>query len=149
MSTWATAFLSWWNFYPSLSTPKNQRWIPSTSPLQKTHGGFQQFRTDETHYLGGWAPSGCKWLGSPPFTSHVYRPFGRGINLLGDLLNMAINHLLTGVILQVGCPRNLGSMVRINGEFHLLLVGGWTTHLKNMLVKMAIFPRDRGESKEC
>ena len=25
------------------------------------------------------------------------------------------------------------------------LVGGWTTHLKNMLVKLEIFPKVRGE----
>ena len=28
------------------------------------------------------------------------------------------------------------------------LVGGWTTHLKNMLVKMGIFPNPRGENKK-
>ena len=30
---------------------------------------------------------------------------------------------------------------------HQKLVGGWTTHLKNMLVKLAHLPRDRGENK--
>ena len=28
------------------------------------------------------------------------------------------------------------------------LAGGWTTPLKNMLVKMGIFPKDRGENKK-
>ena len=42
------------------------------------------------------------WLGSPPFISHEFRPFGKGTTRsLGDLLTMVINHLLTGVILQV------------------------------------------------
>ncbi len=27
--------------------------------------------------------------------------------------------------------------------------GGWTTHLKKMLVKMGIFPKFRGENKTC
>ena len=30
-----------------------------------------------------------------------FRPFGRGITQLGDLLNMVITHLLSGMILQV------------------------------------------------
>ena len=32
-------------------------------------------------------PRTCKWLGSPPFMSHLYRPFGRGptTRSLGDL----------------------------------------------------------------
>ena len=49
-------------------------------------------------------PSGCKWLGSPPFVSHKVRPFGKGptTRSLGDILTMVINHLLTGMILQVG-----------------------------------------------
>ena len=29
------------------------------------------------------------------------------------------------------------------------LLGGWTTHLKNMLVKLDHFPRDRGKNKKC
>ena len=29
------------------------------------------------------------------------------------------------------------------------LVGGWTTPLKNMLVKMGIFPNFRGENQKC
>ena len=32
-------------------------------------------------------PSGCKWLGSPPFISHEVRPFGRGSTLLMGLTN--------------------------------------------------------------
>ena len=30
-----------------------------------------------------------------------------------------------------------------------LLVGGWATHLKNMLVNLEIFPNFRGENKKC
>ena len=40
-----------------------------------------------------------KWLVTP--TDSPFRPFGRGITHLGDLLSMVINHLLTGMILQV------------------------------------------------
>ncbi len=38
---------------------------------------------------------GRKWLGSPPFISHVYRPFGRGTTnpTKGTKLTMVINHL--------------------------------------------------------
>ena len=55
-------------------------------------------------------PMTCKWLGSPPFISHEVRPFGMGITRsLGDLLSMVINHLLTGMILQVnGKPLMVG-----------------------------------------
>ena len=40
-----------------------------------------------------------------------------------------------------------------HGEINLFLgihnlVGGWTTHLKNMIVKMGIFPNFRGENKK-
>ena len=42
------------------------------------------------------------WLGSPPFIT-PFSPFGRGISLLRGLtITMVINHLLTGMILQVG-----------------------------------------------
>ena len=36
-----------------------------------------------------------EWLGSPPFTSHEVRPFGRGptTRSLGDFLTMVIDHL--------------------------------------------------------
>ena len=44
----------------------------------------------------------CKWLGSPSFTSH-FRAFGRETRLLGGLtITMVINHLVIGMILQVG-----------------------------------------------
>ena len=57
------------------------------------------------HMLGGWAPrtdvSGG--LGSPPFISHEVGPFGSGTTLLRGLtITMVINHLLTGMVLQVG-----------------------------------------------
>ena len=42
-----------------------------------------------------------KWLGSPPFISHLGHLEGEQ-PYLGDLLSMVINHLLTGMILQVG-----------------------------------------------
>jgi len=45
-------------------------------------------------------PRTRKWLGSPPFTSHVGH-LEREQPYLGDLLTMVINHLLTGMILQV------------------------------------------------
>ena len=41
-----------------------------------------------------------KWLGSPASTSHVGHLEGEQ-PYLGDLLTMVINHLLTGMILQV------------------------------------------------
>ena len=45
-----------------------------------------------------------KWLGSPLFVSHEVRPFGRGpITPFRELtIIMGINHLLNGMILQVG-----------------------------------------------
>ena len=48
-------------------------------------------------------PSGCNWLGSPPFISHE-TPIWKGKESLlrGRKLTMVINHLLTGMILQVG-----------------------------------------------
>ena len=51
-------------------------------------------------------PRTCKWLGSPPFRSHEKAIWRRGptTRSLGDLETMVINHLLTGMILQVeGC----------------------------------------------
>ena len=46
-------------------------------------------------------PRTRKWLGSPPFTSHLGH-LEREQPYLGDLLTMVdINHLLTGMILQV------------------------------------------------
>ena len=40
-------------------------------------------------------PMTCKWLGSPPFISHLYRPFVRESALLrGRKLTMVINHVL-------------------------------------------------------
>ena len=52
--------------------------------------------------LGGWAPSGCKQLGSPPSASHEW-PFGRGPTTpgLGDFLTRLVNHILSEMILQV------------------------------------------------
>ena len=49
-------------------------------------------------------PRNCKWLGSPPFTSHEVRPFGRGPTTLlrGLTITMVINHLLNGMIIQEG-----------------------------------------------
>ena len=44
-------------------------------------------------------PRTCKWLVTPIYKP--FRPFGRGIALLRDLLTMVINHVLTGMILQV------------------------------------------------
>ena len=41
-----------------------------------------------------------KWLGSPPFISHLGQLEGEQ-PYLKDLLTMVINHLLTGMILQV------------------------------------------------
>ena len=41
-----------------------------------------------------------KWLGSPPFISHLGHLEGKQPHL-GDLLTMVINHLLIGMILQV------------------------------------------------
>ena len=48
----------------------------------------------------------CKWLGSPPIISHKVRPFGRGslTPFRGLRIAMVINHLLNGMILQVGAP---------------------------------------------
>ena len=46
-----------------------------------------------------------KWLVTTIYKP--FSPFGRGITLLtGDLLTMVINHLLTGMILQVGSYRS-------------------------------------------
>ena len=60
--------------------------------------------TSGSHWnlLGGSSQivSGCKWLGSPPFQSHSGHLEGEQ-PFLGDLLTMVINHLLTGMILQV------------------------------------------------
>ena len=44
-----------------------------------------------------------KWLGSPTFIRHEVRPFGRGPTTLlrGLTITMVINHLLSGMILQV------------------------------------------------
>ncbi len=33
-----------------------------------------------------------------------------------------------------------------NWGYNPILVGGWTTHLKNMLVKLDHFPKDRVEN---
>ena len=40
-------------------------------------------------------PMTCKWLGSPPFTSHKVRPFGSGTTriLSGLTITMVINHV--------------------------------------------------------
>ena len=35
------------------------------------------------------------------------------------------------------------------GSSQMVLVGGWTTHLKNMLVNLDHFPNFRGEKKTC
>ncbi len=48
-----------------------------------------------------------KWLGSPPFISHEVWPFVREQPQLGDVLTMVINHLLSGMILQVSQESNL------------------------------------------
>ena len=41
-----------------------------------------------------WTPTWRKWLGSPPFTSHEVRPFGRETTLLSGLrITMIIHHL--------------------------------------------------------
>ena len=50
-------------------------------------------------------PSGCKWLITP-----IYKPWKGHLQgvpqpYLGDLLTMVINHLLTGMILQVPSPK--------------------------------------------
>ena len=46
-------------------------------------------------------PSTCKWLGSPPFISHLDHLEGEQQPYFEDLLRMVINHLLNGMILQV------------------------------------------------
>ena len=70
---------------------------------------------EETWHLGGMAPEipikrthitrriipVSNWLGSPPFISHLAYLEGE-YPYLGDLLTMVINHLLNGMILQVG-----------------------------------------------
>ena len=48
-----------------------------------------------------------KWLGSPLFISHLAHLEGES-SYIGNLLTMVINHLLTGMILQVAvkCPKD-------------------------------------------
>ena len=59
---------------------------------------------------GGWRVRGAlrtipfsKWLVTPIYKP--FRPLGMGITLLRGLLSMVVNHLLTGMILQVGEQR--------------------------------------------
>ena len=50
-------------------------------------------------------PRTCKRLGITPIRYAIKNPFGMGcLTLLGGLtITMVINHLLNGMILQVGC----------------------------------------------
>ena len=50
-------------------------------------------------------------------------------------------------IFWVSVPRYYFRLTRLTGGKKMLLVGGWTTQLKNMLVKLDHFPKDRGENK--
>ena len=54
---------------------------------------------DEVFYLDH--PSTCKWLGSPPCISHLGHLEGVPPPYLGLTITMVINHLLSGMILQV------------------------------------------------
>ena len=58
-----------------------------------------EHREVEGNYLEDHPRTG-KWLGSPPFISHLGHLEGKQ-PYLGDLLTMVISHLLTGMILQV------------------------------------------------
>ena len=52
-------------------------------------------------------PRTCTWLGSPPFISHEKAIWNGNNPTDVDLLSMVVNHLLTGMILQVGSGRFL------------------------------------------
>ena len=71
---------------------------------QALGGGFFRLQPDRSG--GQWGnyledhPRTRNWLGSPPFISHLAHLEGEYL-YLGDLLNMVINHLLNGRILQV------------------------------------------------
>ena len=69
--------------------------------LYGTSGGVTGCQED------GLPVDGYVVIGSPPFISHE-SPFGRGPTTLfrGLTITMVINHLLNGMILQVGPPKN-------------------------------------------
>ncbi len=101
------------NFPPQKKTKKKQRGgFPPTGyriPNKKHHGVFLEVGPGYPFRKGvpAWRTIPVsKWLGSPPFISHEW-PFGRGptTRSLGDLRSpwtMVINHLPSGMILQVG-----------------------------------------------
>ena len=68
----------------------------------------------------------CKWLGSPPFISQQKSHLeGEQQHYLVDLLTMIINHLLSGMILQVGwkkiTPRKKWSEMVVNPTYNWVL----------------------------
>ncbi len=82
--------------------------IPYNHPTRKPYeppgkfgGAFQDlppqkiflYASDDVEEVGcleDGLPGGCKWVGSPPFISHEFRPFGRGptTRSLGDLRSL-------------------------------------------------------------
>ena len=70
-----------------------------------------------------------------------------------DSANENLRWLWWQLVCAMGALRNLLSQRIRSCQICLQkpsekLVGGWTTHLKNMLVKMVIFPNFRGENKK-
>ena len=91
----------WWVCFGGVHPYLRRSWMSRdiyTSYVRLTIESFLSYLEDH--------PRTCKWLGSPPFISHKFRPFGRGptTRSLGDLLlTIVANFLLTRMILQVRC----------------------------------------------
>ncbi len=92
--------------HPANREPPNRcpRFSKPSGPMSlfsKKNPKFRHLRSEQNFQVHTWRIIPVsKWLGSPPFISHLAHLEGEK-PYLGDLLTLVINHLLTGMILQV------------------------------------------------
>ena len=107
-SKMGASLLKWWVKPQQLSWGKLLRNMISIFGVWRLGGGSTILRKHPS-----WRDDGpatwriipvSKWLGSPPFISHLAHLEGE-YPYLGDLVTMVINHLLTGMILKVIVPK--------------------------------------------
>ena len=97
------------------SKQKNSCWGLSMDRLEAKMVDDLENLEDHRRLMSSWLP---------PFTSRLgmFRPFGRGTTLsLGDLLSIVIDHVPTGMILQVwvhfeGCKGVWHSAMKLSGH---------------------------------